>query len=71
MIAARDREPIRVRGVAKLEAYEAGTGTCRAAFKEWNSVWDDDGHDSGTGTAGLFTTRQSTVLGASTATWGA
>ena len=60
-----EREQVRAimaRGIAKLEAYEAGKGNCRAAFDEWNSVWDDNGHDSGTGTSGLFTTMTGSTM---------
>jgi vitellogenic carboxypeptidase-like protein len=60
-----EREQIRAimdRGVAKLQAFEDGAGTCRDAFKEWNSVWDDDGHDSGTGTDGLFTSMTGSTM---------
>ena len=41
--------------VSALEAYQRGEGTCRASFDFWNSVWDDDGHDTGGKTAGYFT----------------
>ena len=60
-----EREQIRTimnRGIDKLKSFEAGTGTCRSAFSEWNSVWDDDGHDSGTGTSGLFTTMTGSTM---------
>ena len=60
-----EREQVRTimnRGIAKLKLFEEGTGTCRDAFKEWNSVWDDDGHDSGTGTSGLFTTMTGSTM---------
>jgi vitellogenic carboxypeptidase-like protein len=60
-----EREQIRTimnTGIEKLKSFEAGTGTCRSAFTEWNSVWDDDGHDSGTGTSGLFTTMTGSTM---------
>jgi len=41
--------------VSALHAYKHGEGTCKASFDFWNSVWDDDGHDSGGKTQGLFT----------------
>ena len=57
VIMQHEREQLRgivAKSVDNLKAFQAGTGTCRAAFEQWNSIWDDDGHDSGGQTVGLF-----------------
>ena len=58
VVTKGEREQIRQvmqKSSEALTKYATGQGTCKAAFDPWNSVWDDDGHDSGGKTAGLFT----------------
>jgi len=58
VLMSKERDKIRSvmdSSVAALRHWQAGHATCRASFDQWNSVWDDDGHDSGGKTEGLFT----------------
>jgi len=58
VIMTDEREQLRgivQKGVQTLNEWQQGKATCRDAFNYWNAIWDDDGHDSGGATVGLFT----------------